>query len=97
MNGKFKHSNSLEGQLAAVAVAVMRKVQNRRNSANQSEIPSVSDFEEVFRIYVQIAEIKIRLEERDKLEKGHADRRTELVQKLYVLMAQVPQEFQFDR
>jgi hypothetical protein len=95
MNGHFKHSTSLEGQLAAVAVAVMRKVQSTRNGAGQSEIPGVSDFEEAFRIYARIAELKTRLDERDKLEKGHGERRTELVQNLYVLMAQVPQEFRF--
>ncbi len=94
MNGKFKHSNSLEGQLAAVAVATMIKVQNRINRAGDSEKPSASDFEEAFRVYVKIAELQIRLNERDRLEEGHADRRSELVQQLYRLKAEIPEEFQ---
>jgi hypothetical protein len=95
MNGKYKHSSSLEGQLAAVAIAVMKKVQDRINRAGDSEIPGISDFEEAFRIHVRIAELKTRLDERDKLEKGHADRRADLVQQLYILMAERPSEFQF--
>ena len=94
MNGKFHSSNSLEGRLAAVALEVIRKVENRINTANQSEKPSVSDFEEAFRIETQIEELNIRLNERDKLVEGHAERRTELVDKLYRLMAQRPKEFQ---
>lgn len=94
MNGHFSNSSSLEGQLAAVAVAVIRKIQERKNRAGDSEIPSVSDFEEAFRIHVKIAELQNRLDERDKLEKGHADRRSELVQRLYILKAELPKEFQ---
>ena len=93
MNGAYKNSSSLEGQLAAVAVAVTRNVKNRRNMVGQSEIPSISDFEEAFRVHIQIKELKIRLDERDKLERGHADRRQDLVQQLYILMAQLPDEF----
>jgi hypothetical protein len=95
MNGAYKHSSSLEGQLAAVAMSVIHKVQERKNRAGDSEIPSISDFEEAFRVHLKIADLKTRLDERDKLEKGHADRRADLVQQLYILMAERPAEFQF--
>jgi len=95
LNGKYRNSNSLEGQLSAVAVDVIREVESRLNTANQSEKPSSSDFEEAFRIHVQVWELRIRLDERDKLEKGHALRRSELVDQLYRLQNQIPNEFRF--
>jgi hypothetical protein len=93
MNGKYRTSSSLEGQLAAVAMAVVNKIQSRINRAGDSEIPSASDFEEAFRVHVKIAELQTRLNERDRLEEGHADRRSELVQQLYRLKAEIPEEF----
>jgi hypothetical protein len=95
MNGSYKHSSSLEGQLAAVAVTVNVEVASKINSANEPEIPSASDFEEAFRIHVQVWELRTRLDERDKLEKGHALRRSELVDQLYRLQSQIPNEFRF--
>jgi len=94
VNGKYLYSENLEGQLAAVALAVIRKVQSRKNRSGDSEIPSSGDFEEAFHVHVQIADRQIRLDERDKLDKGHAERRSELVQQLYSLKAKVPKEFQ---
>src|SRR5258708_13220529 len=93
MNGKFKESSSLEGQLAAIAVDVIREVENRINTAHQSEKPSASDFEQAFRIHVEIKELTIRLDEQDRLETGRAELRSDLLEKIYRLMGPSPARF----
>jgi hypothetical protein len=90
-DARILNEDTPEGRLAAVAVLVATKFEDRYNQTGQGpRRPDVADLREVLRPYVQEIELRARLDEFEKIHGGKAARRSELVRMLYVCQLQMP-------
>jgi hypothetical protein len=90
-DGKILNEDTPEGRLAAVAVLVATKFEDRYHQTGHGpRAPDVADLREVLRPYVQEIILRARLDEFEKITGGKATRRSELVRMIYLCQLQMP-------